>query len=119
MDLPVKKKRNRPISAGVIRAREALQKHADTAARLMVQAAKVQAKRGGHTAAAWILEHTAAVDEQGKEIRPIAPGIDRQQLESGSRAPTINIGWIAPAPPRVEVTEVVEVKQLPEGGEDS
>jgi hypothetical protein len=85
--------------------------------KLVEKAAKVAAEKGNHAPATWMLEHMSATDEQGKEIRPIAPGIDRQQIEAGSKAPTINIGWIAPSAPRVEVTEVVEVKQLPDGDE--
>lgn len=117
MTLPVKRKRNRPLSANVERARQALLKHAETAAELVVEAAKVQAKRGGHTAAAWILEHTAEVDSQGKEIRPIAAGIDRQAVDSGNRLPTINIGFITPTAPALQISSE-PIPALPPREED-
>jgi len=90
---PKNRKIGRPIGATVQRAREVLQQHAARAAELVLEAAEVGAKRGNYNAAAWMLEHTSQTID-GKEIRPIASGIDRQAIDSGNRAPTINIGWI-------------------------
>ncbi len=93
LDKP-KRRRNRPIGSTVQRAREALQAHAAEAAKLVVEAARVSAKRGNYTAAAWLLEHTSETTADGKEIRPIAAGIDRQQVEGGQRGLTVNVGWV-------------------------
>ena len=46
-------------------------------------------------AARWLLAHTAALDEQGREIRPIAPSVDRPQRadsESDQAVPRVFIG---------------------------
>jgi hypothetical protein len=83
----------------VSRAKELLASRAEQLAKDVLKASKVASARGNHMPAVWALEHISVVDEAGKELRPIAPGIDRQQVEAGSRAPTINIGWvIAPGP---------------------
>lgn len=88
-----------PAFARLVRTREALQKKADTYVKLHEKAAKVAASKGNSAPAEWALSHIAAVDEQGKEVRPIASGIDRQQIEKGNGAPVINIGFLtAPAP---------------------
>jgi hypothetical protein len=101
-----------PVFARVERARDALAKKAELAVELVAQAATVAAKRGNHTGAAWMLEHIVAKNADGKEIRPIGGGVDRQQIEAGSRAPTINIGWVVGAPDRPALP-VVDVKALP------
>ena len=97
-----------PAFARVVRAREALQKEAESAVKLVKKAAAVAAKKGNHAPAAWMLEHTVAVNDEGKEIRPISSGIDRQQIEKGNGAPVINIGFLqAPnAPKQLEAVGV-------------
>jgi hypothetical protein len=77
----------------VIRARQRLAKEADYLASLIVKAAEVAAAKGKHGPAAWALEHVAVADAQtGEEMRPIAPSIDRQRIDSGVTAPRIQIG---------------------------
>lgn len=116
MTIPAKPKRGRPPGRPsferVERAREALQKHAETAAKLVVDAAKVAAKKGNHAPAAWVLEHVSAVNAEGKEIRPIASGIDRQQIEKGGGI-QILLGSAYSQPP-IATREVSELPQLPE-----
>ncbi len=109
---PKNRKVGRPIGSTVLRAREALQAHAAEAAKLVVEAARVSAKRGNYTAAAWLLEHTSETVD-GKEIRPIAPGIDRQQIESGSRGLTVNVGWVgAPGALQADNGPIIEVSPI-------
>lgn len=88
-------------------AKEILANSAATLARDVLRASKVAAKRGNHAPAVWALEHIAALDSAGKEVRPVASGIDRQVVDGGSRMPVINIGWVVktdtPALPTVEV----------------
>ena len=124
MAYPKNRKPGRPLKGRLERARELLNAKASVAVELVTQAATVAAKRGNHSAAAWMLEHMSETVD-GKESRPIAGGIDRTVIESGSRAPTINIGWVA-APgalqaPTVQVVDVtpVEPLALPEGDESS
>ena len=92
---PKNRKVGRPIGATVERARAALQSRALEYVELHAQAAAIAAKRGNSNPAQWALQHIAAVDDRGKEIRPIGADIDRTVIEGGNRAPTINIGWIS------------------------
>lgn len=80
------------FTARLERAREALQKETRNAVKLVVRAAEKAAEKGDAGPAQWILEHTAATDQDGNEIRPIAPSIDRKQLEAGDSQPRILIG---------------------------
>jgi len=104
-----------PVFARVQRARAALQAHAEDYVRLHKQAATVAARKGNSQPTQWALEHIAIV-ENGKEIRPIGSGVDRQQLDSGSKGPTINIGWIAApgATQSLPDANVIDVLALPE-----
>ena len=54
------------------------------------------AAKGDDGPAFRILQHIAVKDAEGIEIRPLAPSIDRQQIERGSSAPIINIGFLQP-----------------------
>jgi len=101
----------------VERARQALAKEAEFYVRNHKTAAQVAAKRGNAAPSEWALTHIAAVDDQGKEQRIVAPSVDRQQIEAGNRAPVINIGFLtAPAAPKqleaanVQVIDVEAVK---------
>lgn len=107
-----------PSWARVERAREALARKADEAVALVAQAAKVAAKKGNHAGAAWMLEHMVVKNAEGKDVRPIGSGVDRQVVESGSRAPTINIGWIQPGAP-VASLPVIDVRALPAHEDES
>jgi hypothetical protein len=93
--------RGMPTFHRVAKAKEILASKAAQLAKDVLKASRVASERGNHLPAVWALEHISVLGEDGKtELRPIAPGIDRQQLETGSRAPTINIGWvIGPAAP--------------------
>jgi hypothetical protein len=109
---PKSRKIGRPIGSTVLRAREALQAHAAEAAGLVVEAARVSAKRGNYTAAAWVLEHTSAIVD-GKEIRPIASGIDRQTVDTSNRALTVNVGWIgAPGGANSSTERIIDVAPI-------
>ena len=115
---PTGKPRGRPKGLArwihVERAREALEAQAVTAVKLLGEAAKVAAKRGNHAPSAYILEHIAVMNEEGKEIRPIASGIDRQQAaDTGSKGLTVNVGWITPTPAPSDLP-VIDVRALPE-----
>jgi hypothetical protein len=60
----------------------------------IVKALIDKAIAGDARSARWLLEHTAATDDQGKELRPIAPSIDKPagQLEPIDTAPRVLIG---------------------------
>lgn len=110
----------RPAFFRVQQARERLQQASTLAVKELKTAMKVAAKKGNHAPAAWILEHSAAIDDQGKEVRPIAPSIDRQQIERGNGV-SVNIGFItAPTAPKLSTQApsphlpAVEVLPLPE-----
>lgn len=99
----------------VERARELLAQSAVSAVQNLKTAAKVAAKKGNHAPSAYILEHIAVMSDEGKEVRPLASGIDRQSIDSGPRMPVINIGWIGSAPqPTTALEPVIDVKALPE-----
>lgn len=55
-----------------------------------------QAIDGDANAAQWLLSHTVATDDNGAEVRPIAPSADRPQVMAGngggSNGPRIMIG---------------------------
>jgi hypothetical protein len=97
----------------VMRAKEILAQSAPLAARLLKTAAKNAAAKGDSAPAEFLLKHVSALDEKGKTIRPIDTSVDKIEGEGGSRAPTINIGWIASAAPALPST-VIDVKALPE-----
>jgi hypothetical protein len=99
-----------PAFARVVKAREKLAQQADEAIDILKTAAKVAAAKGQHGPVAWMLEHMSAVDTDGKEVRPIASGIDRQAVESGPKGLTVNVGWIARDTPALAP---IEVKTLP------
>src|SRR5687768_7608078 len=83
-----------PAFVRVSRAREARAKEAEFYVRNHKTAAQIAAKNGNSAPSEWALTHIAAVDDQGKEHRIVAPGVDRQQIEAGNRAPVINIGFL-------------------------
>src|SRR5215203_4653693 len=83
-----------PAFARVSRAREALAKEAEFYVRNHKTAATVAAKRGNAAPSEWALTHIAAVDEQGKEQRIVAPSVDRQIEQKGSGVQIlIGGGW--------------------------
>ena len=86
-----------PAFARVQRAREALQKQAAFYVENHKKAATVAASKGNSAPAEWALTHIAAVDEQGKEQRVVAPSVDRPaaQIDSGPRI-QIGIGFANP-----------------------
>ena len=104
-----------PAFSRVARAREALRQSAGEYVKLHKTAAKIAASKGNSAPAEWALEHISEI-EDGKEIRPIASGIDRQTIEAGSRAPTINIGWvIGPDTPQAQLPpapHVLDIKPI-------
>ena len=103
-----------PAFARVARAREALANSAEEMVKLVKVAAKVAARKGNHAPAVWALEHIAAKDGEGKLVRPLESSVDRQVIDSGSRAPTINIGWIAaPGSAQAPALPIIDVKALP------
>lgn len=93
----------------VQRAKELLAESSEFAVRCVKKAAKVAAARGESAPAEFLLKH-AAIEEGGKVIRPIATSVDKLE-DGGSRAPTINIGWIAR--PELPPAQVIDVKALP------
>src|SRR3954468_20690737 len=62
----------------VERARDYLQRNADKIAKALVQ----KAIAGDVQTARWLLAHVAVLDENGRELRPIAAGIDRPQVQT-------------------------------------
>jgi hypothetical protein len=113
---PTGRPKNRPSWHRVQAAKALLQQHAEDYVRIHKTAAVNAAKRGNSTPAEWALGHISAVDESGKDVRPIASGIDRQEVSQGSRGPTINIGWVQPA--SLPVSPIIDVKALPAHEED-
>lgn len=106
---PPGRPKNQPPWARIERAKKALADKAEAAVKILETAAKVAASKGNHAPVAWMLEHMSAVDSEGKEVRPISSGIDRQSIEGGSRGTTINVGWVSstsPALPAVTVREL-------------
>ena len=97
----------------VTRARELLAESSTVAARLVVKAAKVAAEKGDSAPAEFLLKHTGTQDEKGKVIRPLLTNVDRMENED-RRMPTIQIGWLTPAAPSVNVIDVEPVAALPE-----
>lgn len=110
------------FTARLERAREALQKETKNAVKLVVKAAEKAAEKGDAGPAQWILEHTSATDQDGHEIRPIAPSIDRKQLEQADSQPRILIGvqigglgqgqLTSTIQPKAIETQVVEAKVM-------
>lgn len=81
-----------PLWQRVELARELAAHHTPTAVRTLVRAAR----KGDVKAAMWILQHATATDEQGNEVRPVAPTVDLPKLQVAggdtSNAPRILIG---------------------------
>jgi hypothetical protein len=103
----------RPHLGTVQRAREALQAKAEMYVELHAKAAQKAAQRGNSNPAQWALEHISALDSDGKEIRVVSSGVDRQVIEGGNRAPTINIGWIgSPGGAKSSTERIIDVSPL-------
>jgi hypothetical protein len=97
----------------VQQAREILQANAHQFAKHLLTASKVSAKKGFHGPAEFALSHLSATDESGKEIRPLASGIDKQVEQKGSGAPIINIGFLtAPNAPKALLPEAQVIDVL-------
>jgi hypothetical protein len=108
-----RKKPVRLLSGSVERARAILQSKAEHYVALHAKAAEVAARRGNSNPAQWALEHISALDADGKEIRVVSSGVDRQVIDVGSRAPTINIGWVGSPGALQEPTErIIDVSPL-------
>jgi hypothetical protein len=106
-------KPGRPSFVNVQRAREALQARAQKYVDLHAKAAEKAASRGNANPAQWALEHISALDADGQEIRVVSSGVDRQVIDVGSRAPTINIGWVGSPGALQEPTErIIDVSPL-------
>jgi hypothetical protein len=75
----------------VERARSYLEGKTQLAAKMLIKAMKVQAARGDTDAARWLLEHAATVDPQGREVRPVAIGVDRPAALPAAQAPRVQI----------------------------
>jgi hypothetical protein len=112
----------RPVGSkafqSVMRAKELMAESSTLAVRLIKKAAAVAAAKGDSAPAEFLLKHTSAQDEKGKQIRPVATSVDKLEGDSGSRMPTINIGWIA-APAPVPAFPIIDVKALPAHESDS
>jgi hypothetical protein len=74
----------------VERARDYLQRNADKIAKALVE----KAVAGDAQTGRWLMAHIAAMDNEGRELRPVATGIDRPQIQTAAvdNAPRILIG---------------------------
>lgn len=99
----------------VVKAREILAQSSVLAARMIGKAAKVAASKGDSAPAEFLLKHVAALDDQGKTVRPLATSVDKLETEAGSRAPVINIGWITAAPAPAAALPYIDAKLITDG----
>lgn len=111
----VKRKRGRPAGQPpghrILQAQAEMQKRTKEAVDLVMKAARKAAEKGQSGPAEFVLTHAAGMHE-GKEIRPIAASIDKQQIDQRGSGVQILIGsaWGSPQP----AIAVREVPQLPE-----
>lgn len=110
--------RKRTYFSRVQQARDKFNEKVDVYIELHEKAAQRASQRGDSRPAEWALSHIGELTEDGREIRPISSSIDKQAIESGSRAPQISIGFLiksdlGSAPAEVKVIEQpIEVKAL-------
>ena len=114
--------KNQPAFARVQRAKEVLAQSTVRAARLVVRAATIAAEKGDSSPAEFILKHVGMPDDQGKLVRPLVTSVDRLEVDSASKVPTINIGWITtgqqPTLPSPSSSNVIDVRALPAKAEN-
>lgn len=104
----------------VTQARELLAKSSVMAVKCLQKASKIAAAKGDSAPAEFLLKHVGAQDDKGKTVRPLHTSVDKVDGGGASRAPTINIGWIQPAPtlPADIIDVLPEPQRLLTKGED-
>lgn len=119
--------------SAVAEAKAEFERKARRYVRLHMEGAKKAAEKGDTRPVEWALEHIVALDDQGNEVRPIAPSVDRRQVETthdsgprvmigfslgagfGQAAPltaiaqNVTISEVAPTAALVESSEIIEV----------
>lgn len=111
---PVGRPPGRTAFQSVMKAREILAQSSVLAARLITKAARVAASRGDSAPAEFLLKHTGAKDEKGKNVRPVQTSVDRLESDGGSKMPLIQIGWIGGPPAVHSSLPIIDTKALPE-----